>query len=83
MKSLNSFTAWSHSDVDKIKSKPEGSQTYTWKMDQEARTYRYHKNGPMFTIQTSTYPFYVSLYTNMLTICFDLTTSCRRRLLLL
>lgn len=66
MKSLNRYTAWSHSNVDKIRSMPDGSQTDTWKMDQEARTYRYHGNGPMFTIQTSTYVFYVSLYTNIL-----------------
>ncbi|KAK3570590.1 hypothetical protein QTP86_023651 [Hemibagrus guttatus] len=30
-------------------------------MDQEARTYRYHGNGPMFTIQTSKYLFYVDI----------------------
>ncbi|TSK38336.1 Carnitine O-palmitoyltransferase 1, liver isoform [Bagarius yarrelli] len=44
-----------------VKSAPEGSQTDTWKMDQEARTYRYYGNGPMFTIQTSTYVFYVDI----------------------
>ncbi|MCJ8733154.1 hypothetical protein PDJAM_G00219900 [Pangasius djambal] len=42
-------------------STPDGNQTDTWEMDQEARTYRYHGNGPMFTIQTSTYVFYVDV----------------------
>lgn len=60
MKSLNRSTARSCSDVDKIRSLYEGSQTDTWKTDQEARTYCYHGNGPMFTIQTSTCIFYVS-----------------------
>ncbi|KAB5574738.1 hypothetical protein PHYPO_G00212490 [Pangasianodon hypophthalmus] len=61
MKCQNRFTARSHSNVDEIRSMPDGNQTDTWEMDQEARTYRYHGNGPMFTIQTSTYVFYVDV----------------------
>ncbi|XP_062860930.1 kelch-like protein diablo [Trichomycterus rosablanca] len=37
------------------------SETETWKIDQEARTYRCHGNGPMFTIQTSMHLFYADL----------------------
>ncbi|KAF7698896.1 hypothetical protein HF521_003638 [Silurus meridionalis] len=32
-----------------------------WKRNPEARTYCYHGNGPMFTIQTSMYLFYVDI----------------------
>ncbi|XP_017321478.1 kelch-like ECH-associated protein 1B isoform X2 [Ictalurus punctatus] len=60
MQNLNRFTMWSRSHADKMRSMPDGSQRDRWKMDQEARTYRYHGNGPMFTIQTSTYIFYLA-----------------------
>lgn len=83
MQNLNRFTMWSRSHADKMRSMPDGSQRDRWKMDQEARTYRYHGNGPMFTIQTSTYIFYVSLYTNTLTIRFNLTTLCLESMYLL
>lgn len=71
VKNLNRFTAWSHSNVDKIRSVPDGRQIDTLEMDQEARTYCYHGNGPMFTIQTSTYLFYVSaqIYSQVVLTC--------------
>lgn len=60
MRSLNRFTPWNQSNGVKLRITPDGSQTDTWTSDLEARTYRYYGNGPMFTIQTSTYLFYVS-----------------------
>ncbi|KAI5623825.1 kelch repeat and BTB domain-containing protein 13-like [Silurus asotus] len=61
MKGQNRVTALTHFNVDKIRSPPDDNQTDLWKRNPEARTYCYHGNGPMFTIQTSMYLFYVDI----------------------